>query len=45
MERKDILSFMKTHTFVSVFQKPLHVPAGEIKLRENGKAPVKAQKR
>ncbi len=34
---------MKTHTFVSVFQESLHVPAGEIKLRENCKAPVKAQ--
>lgn len=45
IERKDILPFMKTHTFVSVFQKSLHVPAGEIKFKENCKAPVKAEKR
>lgn len=43
-ERKDILSFMKTYTFVSVLQESLHVPAGEIILTENFKAPVKAQK-
>ncbi len=35
---------LKTQTFVSEFQESLHVPAGEIKLRENCKAPVKAQK-
>lgn len=34
-ERKNLLTFSETATFV--FQESLHVPAGEIKLRENGK--------